>query len=602
MRSELLRRRGALVAIFVVLAVIPAFGVGSYDLFRLELVLLYAAAAMGMSLVVGFSGELLLSQPAVIAVAAYATALVDLHLGWEPVLIIPVAIGAGVAVGIVTGSPGLRIGGLYLGIISFFAVAILADVSVLTKEWSGGEAGLSGISTFRVLGLDDRWLSFEVALLIALFTYLMLRRLVGSGFGLRLTALRDAPRALQSSGVSITATKVSVYAAAAVPGALVGWLFPYVNRSVGTQFFGLSFTLLLLASVELSGRGTLLGTAIAAALLQTYSLTVGPFSEYNEIGLGAVLLVAILLFPRGLAGVLPAKVRRTLFGAPPAGPEHGSDEVAEPPIARGEAPVLEVEGVSRSFGGNRALTDVSLQLTPGRVLGLIGGNGSGKTTLINAVTGHLRPDTGVVRVSGEDVTALRPEEIAARGVSRTFQLPQLISGTSVRRNVEVGLLGTVSRSWLSTLLRPRTADRTDVERAVRASRAIRLIDPAEGFGDQPVDTLPLGMKRVVEVARVLAGGAQIVLLDEPASGLSDVELVRLGAILAELKRRGHAVLFVEHNLSFVMDHCDEIVLLAEGRVVARHDNHSGNPHPPELQSYLQHVPSLHRTDETEVAR
>lgn len=588
-------RSGALAGA-ALLAAVPSF-LSSYDVYRVELVLLYATAALGLALVLGFAGELLLVQPAVIAVSAYTTALLDLHLGLEPLFALPIAVIAGAAVGLVVGSTGIRVQGLYLGIISFFAVVVLGDLAAMTESWSGGEAGLAGLSSFHVGSWQPDWLLYEAALVVLLLTYLAGRQMVRTGWGLRLRALRESPRALLSSGVNLSTTKLGVYVISAVPGALVGWLFPYVNRSVGTQFFGLSFTLLLLAAVELGGRNTLLGAGLAAAALETYSLVVGPFSEYNTIGLGIVLLVVVVAFPRGLGGIIrrrPASPRTSVAPAPAL--------ARSEPLLPTTSQVLEVRGVSKHFGGNEVLASVDVTLRPGAIVALIGGNGSGKTTLVNIITGMLRPDAGEVLLGDTPIHGKRPDRIGALGVGRTFQLPELIGDLSARENVEVGLLGRLSCSGFGAVFRPWRAAAVDSERSGEAARALEMIDLDPSLAAAPVETLPLGMKRIVEVARTLASGSSVVLLDEPAAGLNESELDRLGRLLGELRSSGKAVLFVEHNVPFVLAHSDEVVLLDSGRVAARFENVAGAAMPPALRAYLDHVPSLREPSRQEAAR
>jgi branched-chain amino acid transport system permease protein len=590
--------RSSALVVVVVLAGLPAF-LSSYNVYRVEVVVLYATAALGLALVLGYAGELLLVQPAVIAVSAYTTALLDLHLGLEPLLALPIAVVAGALVGLVVGSTGIRVQGLYLGIISFFAVVILGDLAQMTESWSGGEAGLAGLSSFHIGGLHPDWLLYEVAVLILVLSYVGARQMVRSGWGLRLRALRESPRALLSSGVNLSATKVGVYVISAIPGALVGWLFPYVNRSVGTQFFGLSFTLLLLAAVELGGRNTLLGAVVAAAALQTYSLVVGPFSEYNTIGLGAVLLLVVVAFPRGLGGIIRRRASTPRAATRPKLATIGQTSgLADPAPSQ----TLEVRGVSKHFGGNQALSLVDITLRPGAIVALIGGNGSGKTTLVNVITGMLHPDEGEVLLGGSPIHGKRPDQIGALGVGRTFQLPQLISDLTARENVEVGLLGRLGTSGFGAMLRPRRSAALDAQRAADAERALETIDLDPALMSAPVETLPLGMKRIVEVARALASGAGVVLLDEPAAGLNEDELDRLGRLLDELRSSGKAVLFVEHNVPFVLAHSDEVVLLESGRVAASFQNQAGAEMPAALRAYLDHVPSLRDAGQPEVAR
>jgi ABC-type branched-subunit amino acid transport system ATPase component len=214
----------------------------------------------------------------------------------------------------------------------------------------------------------------------------------------------------------------------------------------------------------------------------------------------------------------------------------------------------------------------------------------------------LHPDEGEVLLGGSPIHGKRPDQIGALGVGRTFQLPQLISDLTARENVEVGLLGRLGTSGFGAMLRPRRSAALDAQRAADAERALETIDLDPALMSAPVETLPLGMKRIVEVARALASGAGVVLLDEPAAGLNEDELDRLGRLLDELRSSGKAVLFVEHNVQFVLAHSDEVVLLESGRVAASFQNQAGAEMPAALRAYLDHVPSLRDAGQPEVAR
>jgi branched-chain amino acid transport system permease protein len=279
----------------VVLAAIcvPAF-VSGFQLFSLALVALYITAAVGLNLASGYAGQLLLGQATVMGVSAFTAGAIALHAGWPAWATLPAAVLAGVAWQLVICIAGLRIRGLYLGIISFFAVLAFAQVALLVPSVSGGTAGLAGLP--QLAGSDTT--IYEICLGILLASLLYAAAVVRSGWGLRLRMLRDAPRALETIGASTAATKLFVYVAAAVPACVAGWALAFVDEDVTTSLFGLQLSLILFAGVELVGPGTLVGPVIGAGVLEIWNQVINPFSDSNTIGLGVFLWLAVVLFSK----------------------------------------------------------------------------------------------------------------------------------------------------------------------------------------------------------------------------------------------------------------------------------------------------------------
>lgn len=222
--------------------------------------------------------------------------------------------------------------------------------------------------------------------------------------------------------------------------------------------------------------------------------------------------------------------------------------------------VLELQALTRYFGGNRAVDGVSLAVRTGEVVGLIGPNGAGKTTLFNCVSGHLQPSAGRVLLNGLDVTRWPAHRRARLGVGRTFQVVRPFRSMTVRQQVEAGAGVAAYRSMLHSLaLRPR-----------RSARVEAILDDLglAAVAGRPAETLPLALQRRVEIARAEALEPRILLLDEPAAGLTDPEIVELSAHVRALQSRGRSVLLIEHSMDFAMSTCDRIVVLVEGRVIA----------------------------------
>ncbi|MEV4101677.1 ABC transporter ATP-binding protein [Nonomuraea sp. NPDC049649] len=244
---------------------------------------------------------------------------------------------------------------------------------------------------------------------------------------------------------------------------------------------------------------------------------------------------------------------------------------------------LELTGIAVRFGGNEVLKGVDLAVGPG-FTGLIGPNGAGKTTVFNVVTGYVRPAAGTVRIAGEEVAPGRPAAVARMGVRRTFQTPKLVTELSVEANVLAGLDAELTGAG-------GLADFFGLSRKARDARerARELLD-AFGLADlaaEPVGNLPLGSQKIVEVARALAPRPRIVLLDEPAAGLSGADVDRMVAPLAEIgERDGLSILIIEHDLELVSRLCPRVAALHFGRILADGTPAEVVAHPDVVEAYL----------------
>jgi branched-chain amino acid transport system permease protein len=630
----------------IVVACAPILIASGYNLFRIELPLIYIAAVCGMNLTLGLAGEFTLGQAGIMGITSYVTAIIATEHSWPWLLTLAVAVVAGVIAGVITSLPGLRIGGFYLGIVSFFVPLILGDLVLLWPGITGGSNGIAGvIPSF----LSENGF-FELTLVFAWLSVLLVWKIRRSGWGLRLLTLRDAPLVLPTSGVSVTWTKLAIYAIGSVPVALAGWMLAFANESVSTSSYGLQLTLLLFGGLLLGGSGTIVGPVLGVVLLEVYTLWVGPFSAYNALGLGVLIVVTMMAFPAGIAGVLVRARRRLSASSPQVATETTQESKAAAPLTDGEqgstaAPswdtadarihdtmavlnrhdvareqtrrstnghldvgsreILRVSEVTKSFGGVTALAKASLDVRRGRITALVGPNGSGKTTLVNVITGLIPSDSGSITVDGEDVTGRRSLAIARTGITRTFQVPRLVDELSAVENVEIGMLASCREPLRRVLFNPRGCARDCRDRHKRARELLDSLNmgwDSTLIEETPSSALPLGMKRIIEVARAMATGSPLLCLDEPASGLSPNEKIQLGRVLAEARNSGISMLLIEHDMRFVLKMADDIVLLEMGEVVITAYDQAESELPVRLSDYCKIVPgSLGTVLEVEVS-
>jgi branched-chain amino acid transport system ATP-binding protein len=248
-------------------------------------------------------------------------------------------------------------------------------------------------------------------------------------------------------------------------------------------------------------------------------------------------------------------------------------------------PLLEVQGVSKRFGGVQAVNDVSFRVEKGMIKAVIGPNGAGKTTLFNMVSGFIPPDTGSITFAGQAMQGHPPHRVAARGVSRTFQNIRLFAGMSALENVMVGRYLRARAGFLAGMLglgRARREDRAARERALEVMDFLGIAQLAEA----EATSLAYGQQRAVELARALASEPEMVLLDEPAAGLNMRETRDLSALIGRIRDRGITVLLVEHDMSLVMGICDEVLVLSYGEKIADADPPTVQKDPQVVKVYL----------------
>jgi branched-chain amino acid transport system permease protein len=577
------------IGVAVVLLVAPWLGMGIY--WNQEIVLTVALALMvsGLNLSLGYAGELALGQVFVYAVGAYVSGNVAVHLSSDVFLSLALAIAAALVIGVVTGIPGLRLGGWALAMTSFFLVLLIPDLVNIFQNYTGGTIGLVGIPPLTIFGAAlDANQYYVFAVVVGFLWFAVFRNLVVSRHGSALLVLRQSPVLASSLGIPVRQLKLKAYALGAVPCGIAGVLFGNLNHFISPSSpgpFTITTTFAILAASVLGGPTSVYGAVVGAAIIQLGPLRLTSFQQYSDAVDGAFLILFGVLLSGGLSGIATsalARLRARRVGATVvAAPVRGRERLT----AALSGATLEVEAVEKRFGGNTALSGVSLRASPGRVTALIGPNGSGKTTLLNMICGFYSLDSGDIRVDGKSINGRRPHQVARTGVIRTFQTPIIPKGLTVAETVATACYSTAYSAMPVAVLRLPAywrrvrSDALAVKGALAATGITHL-------ADEDAASQPLGIRRLIEVARVVAANPKVVLFDEIASGLDDDEVRDLSALMRELAAAGTTVVLVEHNFGLVLEVADEIYVLANGAVVA-----SGPPveiaaHPAVLREYL----------------
>lgn len=537
--------------------------------------------------VTGYAGQISLCQYAFAGLGAFVAGRLIGAFGWPIEAAVAVGVVAAAVSGLIVGLPALRTRGISLAIITL-GFAVMVQELILSNPSINGGINPDDIGTVRVFGYDidaiahpTRYAAFAVIVfIIAAICVVNVRR---GSVGRRLLAIRESERAAASLGINRLGPKLYAFALSAaiasLGGILVTFMDPIMTYSTSFDDFQSVYAI---GYAVLGGVG-FVGGAIVGAQFDPASLTAtifhsfqqGSFALWFELIGGAILLQTLLTNPDGVAPQLAAQLRalgRRMLGltgsrrSQPSGRQCG--EIA-PTSASGTdgtrtalstaATSLSVDAATVRFGGVTALDGVSFEVASGEVFGIIGPNGAGKTTIIDAITGFVPLAGGRVSLGDRRVDGKPPAWRARAGLTRSFQGLELFDGLTVLENLQMAC-DTGSRwAYISDLIWPR---RGRLSRA--ALVAIDHFDLWDDLTKQPAE-LPFGRRRMVAIARAVATAPSVLLLDEPAAGLGDVEAAELGTLVRELASAyDMAVVLIEHNVEMVLKVSDRVMLLDFG--------------------------------------
>lgn len=575
---------GALIALPAIL--------DSYTVHVAILIMLFAIVAVGLSLVMGYAGQVNLAQAAFFGAGAYVSALLTTTYAWNPWLAAPVAILATCGIALAVAIPALRVQSHYLGIVSL-GLAVAFSSLLSNSDLTGGASGISKVPPLALPGIDlrdGRAYYYLVALALVLVVAFALF-IANTTLGRRFKAMRDDVLAAAASGIEIRSYRLMAFLLAGLVAGVAGVLYAHNARYVSPDTFGLGVMFLLLAMVIIGGQDSIWGAVVGAALLIGARNLLTGIQTYQQIAYGGLIVATVVFAPHGLAGAA-ADLRRR-FGLPwPTIPIPWSRHSANAPIAT--APfakpqltgiALRVDDVSKRFRGLHALSGVSLEVPAGQIHGVIGPNGSGKTTLFNVISGIYRPNGGRVLVWGRDVTGQRSFRMSRLGVARTFQNLRLFRQLTVLENVMVALDRDPVQAHIRYLIAPWIVLRNETARRARARRLLQEFD-LQDVADELAVNLSYGRQRRLEITRAVAAEPTILLLDEPAAGLNAAEQDGLKATIRKIRDTGVTVVVIEHNMSLVMNVCERLTVFGHGRVIAAGTPREVATNPEVIEAYL----------------
>ena len=545
---------------------LPQLPVPDFWITQANYIGLYALVAMGLVLLTGVAGLTSFGQAAFVGIGAYTTAWLSTSVGLSPWLNLPIGLVLTCASALLLGWITLRMSGHYLPLATI-AWCLALNYTMANMEWLGKFDGILGVPPIALAGVDftDGRNIFYLIWGAALAGAIALINLLDSRAGRAIRSINGGVVMAEAMGISTFRYKVQVFVIAALLAAVSGWLFAHFQRTINPSPFGIKWGIEYLIMAVIGGVGTVWGAFAGAAVVKLIEdqlqvllpqLT-GTTGNFEIIVFGIALVLVLKYAPQGLwpfvSKWVPAPQRRRDWDDAPALPERARPAAGEP--------LLDVDTVRKQFGGLVAVNDVSFAIRAGEIVGLIGPNGAGKSTTFNLVTGVLTKSAGTVRFRGEDITALRSRQIARRGISRTFQHVRMMPGMTVLENVA---LGGYQRSRSGAIRAMLRLDRAEERQLFReAERQLARIGMA-GQMHELAGNLALGRQRLMEIARALCTDPVLLLLDEPAAGLRHLEKQALADVLRQLKSEGMSLLLVEHDMDFVMNLTDRIVVMEFG--------------------------------------
>jgi branched-chain amino acid transport system permease protein len=594
-RLDALRVPMLFVACALLLAA-PYLGASAYQARTIMLIAILSLLTSGLNIVLGYAGELAVNQVFLYAVGAYVAGYLGTAHGVTDVLVIFVTlVVAAVLVGLISGIPGLRLGGWSLAMVAFFMVIIIPNLVQVFDTYTGGPLGMS-IPIPTIFGQELTANGIYLLIVITVIGWFAVaRNLILSAHGNAFLVLRQSPILAESLGISVFRLKLTVYIIGAVPCAFAGALFAWLDGFIAPDTFTFTLALSVLAASVFGGATSIYGALLGAFLLQYGEQQLTGFDKWELVVYGLFLLLAALILREGLTGlwrqILGRARRRGWLPAPaPADSVVTGEAAAERPkqelrvdAIAGET--LRCVGASKTFGGNRALSNVSITAEPGQVTALIGPNGSGKTTLLNLICGYYRPTSGSIALGDRTISGRKPFKVARCGVSRTFQTPLVPRGMTTRDFVITGRYAEGHVSMFSSVLRLPAFRRGVKEDRAVAARLLGLVG-IESFANARVSELPLGTRRLAEVARVLAAKPSVFLFDEVASGLDTADIEALEDVMRALRAAGGTVVLVEHNFPLVVKVSDVVHVLSRGELLVSGSPQEIQRNPRVLEEYM----------------
>jgi branched-chain amino acid transport system permease protein len=589
-RTRLLQPRvGGLLSVALVLALLPLVLPNSYYYDVAIRIGINAMVAVGLNLLIGYAGQISLGHAGFFGVGAYTSAILTSQYGWPPVIAMWAAMAAVGLLAFLIARPIFKLKGHYLAMATLGLGIIISIVITTEGQFTGGPDGMP-VPPLDVFGWvvngEKTWYAVTAVLLLA--TLWLTLNLVDSPTGRALRALHGSEVAAQVVGVDTSAYKVKVFVVSAAfasgAGSLAAHYIGFVTPGVASFFHSIE----LVTMVVVGGMASTFGAVIGATILTLLPQLLSRFEGYEMVVFGAILMLTMIFLPKGLVPTIMRRFagHRPVPAGDPATPAVPSMSLPVTAVSSAsDGPLLEVSGLGKAFGGVHAVQDISFKVRPGSIHAVIGPNGAGKTTLFNLITGVYSPSAGAIRLAGADVSGHSPHQLAALGMSRTFQNLQICMNMSAVENVMVGAHLRLDQNLGRALLRTPGGVRSDLA-CRNEAQALMAFCGVGNYVGSAADQMPYGALKRLEIARALAARPKILLLDEPAAGLNHTETEEIDALIRRIAEAGITVVLVEHDMKLVMGLSDHILVLNYGRKLAEGTPDEIRRNPEVIAAYL----------------
>jgi branched-chain amino acid transport system permease protein len=582
-------RQYAAIAIFALAYLALGFAVrNSYYQLMMTLVLIWATMGLGWNMLSGYSGMISFGHAAFFGLGAYTVTIAFVKFGITPWLGIPLGVVVGVIAGVLIGIPTFRLRGHY------FALAMLAYplAMLYVFEWLGYQEvslPMKRENPVAFMQFSDQRSYMVIAMIATVACMIVSMHVERSRFGRSLLAIKQNLPAAEAAGINAARWRMYAMMLSAGMAAMAGGIYAIILLVVTPQSVFGALTSAQALIVALFGGvgifwGPVIGSAILIPLAETLHAELGHILPgIQGVVYGVAIIVIILVAPDGIywkvrdklvaRRPVTAPVERRASGATTTLAEAPSVVACgcDPNPAAFGKPILELQNVSRAFGGLKAVDEVTLSVPEGMIYGIIGPNGAGKTTLFNVLNGFLAADQGTMRFAGQEIGGLKPHEVCARGIGRTFQVVRAFPRMTVLENVVIGAF---------------VGSKTDDEAEQLAMAALQRVGMADAQAHMLAGGLTTKQLRLMELARALAPRPKLLLLDETLAGLGHEELEDILPIIRQVNREGVTIVIIEHTMHAMVKLADHFSVLDHGRLIA-----SGTPaavvkDPTVIEAYL----------------
>ena len=605
---------------------LPLFVENPYYIHLAETILIYTILLFGLDIVVGYVGQVSLGHAGLFGIGSYTAGILFFHLGWPVWATIPASIIVTAIFGGILALPALKVIGPYLAMVTLafgtIAQILINEMSWLTEGPLGIKLTLPELMGTTMTASKYFWLVAAITIL----ALIVVDRFVKSQMGRAFEALRDSPVACDCMGVSVYRFKVIAFVISAGFAGLAGCLYAYSEQYISPNTYNNELAVLFLLAIIMGGRKSRLGAAIGAAIivllpkllddinlfrivasiiavvvtvgaimalskkittpkrvaipvagvvgLAAFSFWLNSIADWRLSIFGFMILLVVYYLQNGIVGfaktfylAITGKTKTTVGEATAENTDSSVDFISAIGNKNAGAELLKVDSVLMQFGGLKALNNVDLSIKRGTIHGLIGPNGSGKSTMMNVLTGIYVPTSGNVFYADESVVGKTSSQIALSGIARTFQNVQLFGEMTALQNILVGLHHTFKSNMLDIALHLPRYLREERDARNRAMALLKFVG-LENLANEEARNLPYGKQRLLEIARALALDPELLLLDEPAAGLTAPDIKELLRIIRKIRDNGITFILIEHHMDVVMSVCDTVSVLDFGQKIA----------------------------------